>query len=101
MLKHRMWLLELALNLNAEYTYRYDKQHKCATYLYALQELWQGDRYKWDGSPPQRFELCMPEKYITEDADPVRSYRNYYINDKAGFATWKEPAQQPEWFQPH
>ena len=40
--------------------------------------------------------LAMPEKYRT--ADPVQSYRTYYINDKARLAKWKPPRSAPKWF---
>ena len=41
------------------------------------------------------FKLCVPDKYKIE-GDPVASYRNYYIGEKAGFAEWRNGA--PEWW---
>ena len=39
----------------------------------------------------------MPTEYKQEDV--VESYRAYYNQDKASFATWKEPAVVPDWWE--
>jgi hypothetical protein len=44
------------------------------------------------------FAQAMPDEYKVE-GDAVQAYRNYYIGEKARFATWKEPGLTPEWFQ--
>jgi hypothetical protein len=38
----------------------------------------------------------MPDEYKV--ADPVQSYRNYYMGAKAYFAVWKN-RETPEWFK--
>ena len=38
----------------------------------------------------------MPD-YCKVEGDPITAYRNYYINEKKRFATWKNK-EIPEWF---
>ena len=39
---------------------------------------------------------CMPD-YCKVKGNPIKAYRNYYINEKESFATWKNK-EIPEWF---
>ena len=39
---------------------------------------------------------AMPD-YCKVEGDPITAYRNYYINEKKRFATWKNK-EIPEWF---
>jgi hypothetical protein len=86
------WLRSLALHLNEEYRYRFDRQtdHSSATVARDLP------------LPPIRdvglteFAQAMPAAYKAP-GDPVRAYRQFYIAEKAGFATWtRRPV--PDWF---
>lgn len=86
------WLVDHFFALMSEYTYRYEKEHKCFGELsYMLQ------------SPPQKLKhfdwtpmpSCMDEQYIISN-DPIINYRNYYKLGKASLHKWtnREP---PEW----
>ncbi len=86
------WLRDLALALNMEFRYRFDKDsdHKSAVVARELQ------------SPPiedrglTEFAQAMPEEYRVR-GDAVAGYRAFYIGKKAHFATWKK-RPVPEWF---
>ena len=41
---------------------------------------------------------AMPDE-CKVPGDSVQSYRNYYVMKKRRFATWKAPAQVPEWYK--
>jgi len=86
-----LWLVEHFFGLLDEYTYRYEKSHKCSTMGYVLQ------------SPPQNlrdFDMtempcAMDKQYVISD-DPVTNYRNYYKVGKARMHNWTN-RQPPEW----
>lgn len=44
-------------------------------------------------TPPAQ---CMPDEY-KDPSDPVKAYRNFYLNDKRSFATWTF-AETPPWW---
>lgn len=87
------WLYEHFHALGQEYTYRYNKIHKCfhGKMAYMLQ------------SPPlnlRAYEMtkmpsAMDEQYIIS-SDPITNYRNYYKLGKARMHSWKN-RQPPEW----
>ena len=90
-LENYIWLSDLAFYLNQEYMFRYNKNnnHKsfdviCSLSFPNLPDIGITKR-------PQ----CMPEQY--KHNDPVVAYRNYYIQEKYKFCTWKN-TQVPEWF---
>jgi len=81
-------LLEVLLE---EYTYRYGKIHKCAQYM--------GQLYTPPAGIPKgstELKQCMPDEYKGDC--PIQSYRNYYINEKAYMAKWKN-RPTPEFMQ--
>ena len=86
-----LWLVEHFAALLDEYTYRYGKQHKCASMLYALQ------------SPPHNLKdydmtpmpSAMAEEYKISN-DPLTNYRNYYKFGKSRMHKWTK-RQPPEW----
>lgn len=91
-----LWLCELAYELSEEYKFRYgapDKpEHKCVETL----------SWAVDHIPPNILSgaktphvLCMPDEYKV--ADPVQSYRNYYIGAKTNMAEWKKRSPPPWW----
>lgn len=80
-LRHWRWLRRLTLALGEEYTFRYQKVHKSAQIAAKLREP-SLPLKKW--SPPPQ---VMPEHLQKDDA--IEAYRNYYIAEKASFATWK------------
>ena len=86
------WLVDHMFALMAEYTYRYEKEHKIQGEIgYMLQ------------SPPfnlKDYEMtkmpsCMDQQYIISD-DPIINYRNYYKKGKTHLFAWKN-RQPPEW----
>ena len=85
------WLSDLGVNLVYEYTRRYHKIHKTESLIQILHD-----------TPPQNipdigltpFAQAMPDQYKNHDA--VTAYRQYYINEKKRFATWK--TQTPDWW---
>lgn len=92
-LENWKWLRSLALSLNEEYRYRFDRQedHSSAIVTRNLP------------LPPIRdvgrteFAQAMPDAYKVP-GDAVRAYRQFYIAEKASFATWtKRPI--PDWFR--
>jgi hypothetical protein len=85
-----IWLLDLGFALLAEYRRRYGKTHKTTGVLKALCTL--PKNIKMDAKTP--FAQAMPEKY--KHHDPITAYRNYYIQEKAKIATWKNGI--PTWW---
>lgn len=87
------WLLSLMCEQLKEYTYRYDRVHlvetKVADFL-----IKNKPNLPSKGLTP--FALVMPEQYITNDS--VKSYRNFYIAEKAYFSKYKK-RNFPEWFK--
>jgi len=87
------WLYEHFLGLLEEYTYRYEKKHKC-------EEL-----VKWLEKTPKNMPLCifappypaMDNKYIISE-DSLTNYRNYYKNGKTHLYSWKN-REPPKWLQ--
>jgi len=77
-----------------EYTIRYGKTHKVEETLkeYDYQITKTYDLLPDIGRTP--FAQAMPDKYKNEDA--VKAYREYYLNEKYTFATWK--TQEPDWW---
>lgn len=88
-----IWLLSLGAYLCDEYTFRYEKTHKCKTHLDTFATQINKLVLPVKGLTP--FRLCMPDQYKVED--PVESYRNYYRGDKVKFAKWTR-RPEPEWW---
>ena len=68
------WTFNLFKLMLREYTYRYNKTHKCASLLRSLSVCPITQR----GLTP--FPLCMPDEY--KDGCAVSSYRRYYVQEK-------------------
>jgi hypothetical protein len=88
------WVVAHGLALAAEYERRYGRTHKSLAVLQWAQASGAGPRH----GRRQRFAIATPEEY--RSADPVASYRAYYLGEKAGFATWRAPACPPPWWRP-
>ena len=85
------WLNQLGLALCQEYTYRYNRRHKCQDIL----EYFSASEFKIPEGELTPFIQCMPDQY--RQADPVLAYREYYRKEKRDFAKWtKRP--NPEWW---
>jgi hypothetical protein len=90
-LSNYLYLCELGLELSKEYTFRYGKHHKSTDVIqWCLNNLPNIEDIGFT-SPA----LAMPDQYKVDDF--VQSYRNYYIGEKKGFATWKN-REVPYWF---
>ena len=80
------WLMRLGLSLCQEYTFRYNKIHKCQS---ILENLSKSDSVKkLPNIGLQDFCLCMPDEFKVEN-NPVQSYMNYYKGSKAAMSQWK------------
>lgn len=99
-----LWLLECGENwhalqsltfwLHEEYKLRYGKIHK--SYLICEKLINpHGGSYSSGSLNITTPPLCMPKEYKGKDV--ITSYRNYYIGEKARFASWKE-RPTPSWF---
>lgn len=87
------WGCDFGVELCAEYTHRYGKQHACQEHIEWLSQ----QKFEIEEDPgltavPQ----CMPDKYKVE-GDSVQAYRNFYIGDKAEFCRWTN-REVPEWW---
>lgn len=76
-LSNYQWLCQHAKSLAQEYTYRYDKTHKCESLIDLLTDNPPKLSPATDISFPA---LAMPDVYKCDDF--VKSYRDYYILDK-------------------
>ena len=84
-----LWLVRHGLFLSEEYTVRYGKIHKSKAVILTAAK-------KKKAIPPGSltpFALAMPDQY--KCADPVESYRKYYLGEKMYFAKWK--TKTPYW----
>ena len=88
------WLAQLAVELNREFRYRYDrdKDHASVDVLRRIE----GIPYERNGLT--EFAQAMPDEYKVA-GDPVAAYRRFYLNDKASFASWKK-RPPPHWWLP-
>ena len=90
-----MWLAEMLEVLCGEYTYRYGKVHKVERD--GLMQLLKNEFPKnLPVAPFTEPTPAMPDD-VKIIGDSIKSYRNYYINNKAHLANWKK-RQVPEWF---
>lgn len=85
------WLQELAIELNREFRYRYDRDQDHAS----IKVLDQIQSSKFQDIGLTEFAQAMPEEYKYKN-NAVRAYRNFYRGEKIKFAKWtKRPA--PKW----
>lgn len=86
-----LWLKELALELNQEFIYRYDKNKDHAS-IKVLTEI---GAHIFADKGLTEFAQAMPDEYKFRN-NAVRAYRNFYRGEKAKFAKWtKRPI--PNW----
>jgi len=87
------WLYRLFCALCDEYSYRYGKIHLTDQKLrHVLSHTPKNIRVKPFTQPTP----AMPDE-VKVPGDSIKSYRNYYINNKPHLAAWKK-RQQPEWY---
>jgi len=85
-----LWLHSLLMELLKEYTYRYEKEHKCTVLAEALK------------TPPTNIAdvpfteptPAMPDEYKIP-GNSLQSYHNYYNGEKQRMFNWKK-RQAPE-----
>ena len=86
-----LWLKELAVELNREYIYRYEKTKDHAS-IKVITEI---ESYQYTDTGLTEFAQAMPEKYKFKN-NAVRAYRSFYRGEKIKFAKWsKRP--MPTW----
>lgn len=78
-----LWLYNLGLELCKEYSYRYNRTHKCEPVLRSLKCPPLDDI--GFTTPPQ----AMPMVYQEKD-DFIQAYRNYYLVGKIHLHAWKK-----------
>ena len=90
-----IWLANMLLALCEEYTYRYGKTHKVERdgLCYALLKNVPNGIANSDFTQPTP---AMPDE-VKIAGDSIKSYRNYYINNKTHLASWKN-RNRPEWY---
>jgi hypothetical protein len=88
------WHYDLFVALCDEYTHRYGKVHKTDE---KLREALRNVPNNLPDTGLTRFAEAMPQECI-DTKDPVQSYRNYYMQEKAGFAVWTK-REKPQWFK--
>ena len=88
-----LWLKSLAIELNNEYRFRYQKSHhhKSLAVLAEIETL----SYRSQGLTP--FAQAMPNKYKCKN-NPVRAYRTFYRVEKSRFAKWTR-RRPPPWLR--
>ena len=77
------YLLNLAEELCAEYTYRYGKIHKCQNVIATISKPPVKLTKRGLTAPAQ----AMPYQY--KHSDPIQAYRDYSFYEKNRFAIWK------------
>ena len=89
-----IWLSQLLYSLCKEYTYRYGKIHKVQRE--GLLEM----LFNWPMNIPMG-EFTEPTPAMPDEVkiagDSIKSYRNYYINNKTHLASWKKRST-PGWY---
>ncbi|MCP4954534.1 pyrimidine dimer DNA glycosylase/endonuclease V [Photobacterium aquimaris] len=87
-----LWLKALAIALNKEYKFRYDKDndHKSIAVLNTIAAC------SYDAIGLTAFAQAMPDTYKVE-GDAITAYRDFYRGDKSTFAKWTKRAPPP-WF---
>jgi len=90
--ENHCWLYCYAHSLYLEYTYRYgNKPHKAWETIKSLDIP---DMIPDVGLTP--FAMAMPDQ-LKDESDVIQSYRNFYMKDKATFASWSH-RDKPYWW---
>jgi len=92
--RNYLWLFDMYVALLNEYTYRYEKVHKCSMLLKPLAGLPKNISLNSPWSEPTP---AMPEQYKVP-GNSVQSYKNYYNGEKQRMFSWKK-RETPEWIQ--
>lgn len=86
-----LWLRKLALALNAEYRFRFEKDsdHKSILVLNEISD------HSYENRGLTEFAQAMPNQYKIP-GDAVKAYRQFYLGEKMGFAKWTRRVV-PKW----
>ena len=90
--KNYNWLVDHFFALMQEYTYRYNKTHKCFGDLSYMLQSPPNNLKEWDWTP---MPSAMADEYKISD-DPLTNYRNYYKIGKSNMHKWTN-RKPPEW----
>lgn len=85
------WLKSLAIALNNEYRYRFERDSDHNSIL-VLNEL---SNFRYDSQGLTAFAQAMPDMYKVP-GDAVKAYRRFYLGEKMGFARWTK-RELPDW----
>jgi hypothetical protein len=88
-----MWLHDLAMALNNEYRFRFQKEtdHKSITVLNKI------SAYEYESHGLTEFAQAMPDQYKVP-GNPVKAYRQFYLAEKMHFAKWTR-RRVPAWIR--
>ena len=86
-----IWLKDLALALNNEFKYRFEKQKDHQSVL-VIEDV---SSFSYESRGLTDFVQVMPDKYKVP-GDAVSAYRNFYIGEKMSFAKWTK-RRIPQW----
>ena len=78
--KNYSWLVDHGFALCKEYTYRYNKDHKCEDVIDWCFEQYFIERFSFDYKYWTQPAQAIPDQY--KHANPVKAYRDYYVYDK-------------------
>lgn len=84
------WLVQHGIGIAEEYTYRFNKSHKCQDVIMALEQ----PVVDIENKPLVNFVMAMPDEF--REVDVTEAYRNYYMSKKS-FCNWTK-REIPEWF---
>ena len=90
-----LWLANMLIALCEEYTYRYGKVHKTERDGLA-HVLLKNIPHNIRNSDFTQPTPAMPDE-VKVAGDSIKSYRNYYINNKTHLASWKKRST-PGWY---
>lgn len=90
--KNYDWLFAMFQALMTEYTHRYGKVHATSRLEPYLARVPKNIPQKPFTEPTP----AMPDE-VKVPGDSIKSYRNYYINNKPHLASWKK-RNKPEWY---
>ena len=86
------WLAELAVELNREFVWRYNRAQDHAS----IGVLRQIESMRFESAWLTEFPQAMPDQYKVP-GDAVAAYRRFYLAEKSAFASWtRRPA--PAWW---
>jgi hypothetical protein len=91
--EHYDWLFNHFMALCSEYTYRYEKIHKCQNMSDLLKQVPKNISNTPFVDPPS----CMAEEFKI-DENPVLNYQNYYKYGKSHIHKWKHRSP-PQWIE--